>query len=592
MSSVLRVESKVKKPATPVVEEEIIIEKGKLDDQVYEKTKLEENKKTVVTDVAVARNIAPSNFTENVLQFVTARLPLIYCASLIVTAGYCNYKKVPSKLTSTVLTSSLKLAAYYTVLVFLLACLWKLPDRIFISLGWFVIVPLIWVAVCYYNLYFTAAGFLFTWLKRLTENCEEVDEFGDPSCPPEQTLVNQLLDTRLSRGNRTFTDDGAAAGVLAAGVGEKIGGSVAWTTRFSFFFTNTFDWFRGAGCTNSWGGGFPDLLYTEAPSLQQFSDNFAGKLAWQVEELVVKTAGANCTSGMIGFARVFNLFNGLVMADAFFQYVLEDSVLPDSYEQTLRKEVYRLASNPWDGLVCKRNDFANLISAYVRNYDPEKSKNQQEFYAFDRSLEMKRVRRAFNAVEGSWRNWQKKKNKGDLVKTQPAVELSENDIRSLDTRYRNEVQAEYNKLLKQDDEFLVEMNKVDFFNTYRSELSVLGLNLVLLVKAVAAGQLIGSDLVPREHMLYMFGQEATIDGIVYGRQPVTVNRLRVTLNSFPDANTYCGSGETSPCCAPNTRAFDLSIPVRFESVKGFRDQFLGVFFNDVGNVILQQDKFK
>lgn len=593
MSSVLRVDSKIENPKKPVVEEEIITEEGERKDQVYEKTKLEEDNKTVVTEVAVARNIEPSGFIEEVLQFVTARLPVIYTASLIITAGYCNYKKVPEKLTGTLVTSSLRMAAYYTVLAFLLGVLWKLPGKIFAALGWFAIVPLIWLAVCYYNLYFTAGGVLFTWLKRMAENCDETDEFGQPNCPPEQTLVNQLFDTRLSRGNRTYTDDGAAAQVLAVAAGEQVGGYAAWATRGFAFFKNLYDWIRGAGCANSWGGGFPELLYTEDPSLQQFTDNFAGKLAWAIEELVVKTAGENCTSFMIGVARVFNIFNGLVFADAFFQYCLNQAVLPDSYENTLREDVYRLASIPFDGLVCKQVDFANLVYAYVRNYDPAKSKNQQEFYSFDRSLEMKRVRRAFNAVEGSWRNWAKKNSKGDLVKTQPRVELSEKDISSLDTYFRNAVQAEYDKLVKKDDDFLVEINKVDFFNTYRVELQSLGLNLTLLVRAIAAGKLIGSDLVPQEHIRYMFGQEATIDGVKYDRQPEIVNRLRVTLNSFPNANEYCGAGETSECCQPNTRAFDLSIPVRFESQRGFRDDALGVVFNtDVSNIVLQQDRFR
>ena len=134
MSLVLRVDSKFKEPKKTFVKEEIITEVGKRKDQIYEKTRLEEDNKTVATEVAVTRSIEPSNFLEEVLQFVTARLPLIYCASLIVTAGYCNYKKVPAKLTATLLTSSLKMTSYYTVLAFLLGSLWKLPAKVLASL--------------------------------------------------------------------------------------------------------------------------------------------------------------------------------------------------------------------------------------------------------------------------------------------------------------------------------------------------------------------------------------------------------------------------------------------------------------------------
>ena len=126
------------------------VQKGRVKKQVFEKVSV-----SGAEEIAVARATSPSPFEAAVLQFVTSRLPFIYLSSLVVATFYCQGKKLPEKFAATTFQTSLKLAAYFTVLAFILGILMNAPLNAVLSLGWFYNFLLIWTTAAYYNLHIT-----------------------------------------------------------------------------------------------------------------------------------------------------------------------------------------------------------------------------------------------------------------------------------------------------------------------------------------------------------------------------------------------------------------------------------------------------
>lgn len=508
-------------------------------------------------------------------QFVLQRLPGIYLASLLIGFFMVNDKILPEGRVAALLDVSSRICAYYAVLAafigFTLEFLYmasgapvksedkpqKLVDRILNELlpssaGLFLFkfiaqVVLLWALVCYYNLFLTAFGHLWTFV---------VEQANDSVQPPQQTLLEILFDTRLSRrplsfGIGTFFGFGPLFTETAKLVtGVATGGT---TSAIDFGGETVKAYFTGRTCENTWGQANKTMLFQ--PVKRDYNENFMGRLCWLVEDAAIGptdgVTGVALSCAALRFSRAICVLLGLLAADSFFQAAVSDNNLEtNQFAAPKEPDVFNKSSAflKRNGLVCSTVDFANFLGA-IKGGDNG---------VYKLSVQKSLLIEAMNRVDGSYEEYAKKTGQKIGAASFQIKDYS-NVLEILSAQTSQRVKTEFERLGIELTGFrnnaLVNPEKARIVYDFANEWNAMGFNSGPIFRAVEEGKLDPEQPIPKEYALNFMGLPATIEGEFIPLDPEVQDAVTRTVKLFPDPSCELGFSKHS-CCDTVFRPFN------------------------------------